>query len=665
MREGMAWLCGLVFVAAYAQKVEPATIPAHKLSAAPVVDGRVDAAEWAEALKLEPFHNPVRGAPSELPTRAYLGYTDEAIYVAFVCDDPEPQRIQAHQTRRNGDMESDDHVIFAIDPQARGLEPYQFVVNPRGTQGLVAPEGVPENLRWQGDWQAAAQITDTGWSAELRIPFRLLRVPSGQRPLGIALARIIPRRRESYIFPNTGAYYSLRLQTLWQDVAIPRPAATLLLLPYLLGETETTARRARSGIDLKWTPTPSQTALLTLNPDFSSIAADIATVDFSYTEKVLQETRPFFTEGSGFFPGTRVFYSVRVPQVRAGVKLFGRAAALEYGVLGGEYARDAHTTRFAVGRTRYRFNAQSYLGAIFSVEDIAPTERLVGVEGAVGQLTGGGEWQLYGLHARLAPARDGEYTLVSLVREAPPRQLSVYATFTQIAPDYAPRLAFVPERGWRGYEANVAYSDQPASSPVLLAAVRVGFGRRTRYGGRLLDEKVSLGAGVYLRNQTGIISEVNLLRRPPHTDRTLNLLVEWNISDASRSGRAFVSFGEQNGGDSFYWSAQQRAELLPRLRVNLTMEQLQIRYPRNLPRDFAVQAILTVNYELDAERVVGARWVNNRLESGGQSLSTNNFYLSYLQRLRTGQEVLMLLGAPNANRTQSRLAIKLVSPVEF
>lgn len=441
MREGMVLLCGLVFVAAYAQKVEPATIPAHKLSAAPVVDGRVDAAEWAEALKLEPFHNPVRGAPSELPTRAYLGYTDEAIYVAFVCDDPEPQRIQAHQTRRNGDMESDDHVIFAIDPQARGLEPYQFVVNPRGTQGLVVPEGVPENLRWQGDWQAAAQTTDTGWSAELRIP--------------------------------------------------------------------------------------------------------------------------------------------------------------------------------------------------------------------------------YGLHARLTPARDGEYTLVSLVREAPPRQLSVYATFTQIAPDYAPRLAFVPERGWRGYEVNVAYSDQPASSPVLLAAVRVGFGRRTRYGGGLLDEKLSLGAGVYLRNQTAIIPEVNILRRPPHTDRTLNLLVEWNISDASRSGRAFVSFGEQNGGDSFYWFAQQRAELLPRLRVNLTMEQLQIRYPRNQPRDFAVQAILTVNYELDAERVVGARWVNNRLESGGQSLSTNNFYLSYLQRLRTGQEVLMLLGAPNANRTQSRLAIKLVSPVEF
>ncbi|MEM4234896.1 MAG: hypothetical protein QXU75_07090 [Candidatus Methanomethylicaceae archaeon] len=109
-------------------------------------------------------------------------------------------------------------------------------------------------------------------------------------------------------------------------------------------------------------------------------AADITTVDFSYTEKVLQETRPFFTEGSGFFPGTRVFYSVRVPQVRAGVKFFGKAAALEYGVLGGEYARDAHTTRFAVRRTRYRFNAQSSLGAIFTIR----TARAVSAGGAGG-----------------------------------------------------------------------------------------------------------------------------------------------------------------------------------------------------------------------------------------------------------------------------------------
>jgi hypothetical protein len=78
-----------------------------------------------------------------------------------------------------------------------------------------------------------------------------------------------------------------------------------------------------------------------------------------------------------------------------------------------------------------------------------------------------------------------------------------------------------------------------------------------------------------------------------------------------------------------------------------------------------VQAVVTLNYELTPERVLGGRWVNNRIESGGAAVSTNNFYLTYAQQLRTGQEVYLLLGLPNAERTQNRIALKLVSPIEW
>lgn len=231
MRQYVALLSVCLTVMSWSQGVEPAAIPAHKLSTSPTIDGVVDATEWAEALEIATFYNPVRGGRAELPTRAYLGYTDEAIYVAFVCDDPEPALIQAQQTRRDSNLENDDRVVFAIDPQARGLSPYQFIVNPRGTQRLNVPEGALENVRWQGDWNAAARITATGWSAELRIPFRTLRVSAGQTQLGVALARYIPRRAESYLFPNTGGYFSLRLQTLWQGITIPRRTTSLLRCP--------------------------------------------------------------------------------------------------------------------------------------------------------------------------------------------------------------------------------------------------------------------------------------------------------------------------------------------------------------------------------------------------------------------------------------------------
>lgn len=648
----------------WGQGVDPAIIPAHKITTKPVIDGVVEETEWAEALVIGTFYNPVRGGVSEFPTRAYLGYTDDAIYVAFVCEDPEPALIQAQQTRRDSNLESDDRVVFAVDPQARGLNPYQFLVNPRGAQRLVVSEGAPDNVRWQGDWDAAARITANGWSAEMRIPFRLLRVSAGRKSLGIALARHIPRRAESYIFPNTGAYFSLRLQTLWQGIEIPRPTASMVVLPYLLSETANEAGGSRGGVDIKWSWAQGQTALLTFNPDFSAIATEVASVDFSYTEKALNENRPFFVEGSGFFPWRRMFYSLRVPQLNAGAKAFGRFGALEYGVLAGEYERRDRKAQFAVGRTRYRFNPQSYLGLIFTENTLPISERIVGFEGAIGQLSGGGEWQLYATHARLSAAQEGTYTVIYLYRSAPPGQLGFNLDYTDISPGYAPSLAFVPERGWRGFEAELNYTDQPVNSSLLRWNAELEFETRRRYVGGLLDERVSIGGEALFRNHATLGVQVNLLRRPPHNDRTLNLSVGWNTRDAYRNGAIAYQFGDQNGGRSVYWSLEQRLEPLPRFRLGFRLEQLRITYA-NRPRDMADQAILTLNYEIDPERVVGLRWVSTHLEFDRRVRSTDNLYLTYLQRLRSGQELYLLWGAPNASRTQNRLAVKVVSPLSF
>lgn len=664
MRLYAALLSVCITVISWSQGVEPAAIPAHKLSTEPAIDGVVDATEWAEALEITTFYNPVRGGRAELPTRAFLGYTDEAIYVAFVCDDPEPALIQAQQTRRDSNLENDDRVVFAVDPQARGLSPYQFIVNPRGTQQLNVPEGALENVRWQGDWNAAARTTATGWSAEMRIPFRTLRVSAGQSQLGVALARHIPRRAERYLFPNTNGYFSLRLQTLWQGVTIPRRAASLIALPYLLSETATNANGSRGGVDVKWAWGQGQTALLTFNPDFSSIASEVASVDFSYTERALSETRPFFVEGNGFFPWRRMFYSVRIPQLNAGAKAFGRVGAWEYGALMGEYERNHSKGQFAVGRTRYRFNPQSYLGVIFTGNTQPFSERILGVEGAFGQISGGGEWQLYATHAQLDAQRDGTYTVLYFYRSAPPGQLGFTLDYTDISPGYAPTLAFVPERGWRGFEVELNYNDQPANSAVLSWSANAQYETRRRYAGGLLDEEFSLGVEALLRNQVKLGAEAELLKRPPFNDRTLLVSVGWNTQDAYRNGALAYQFGEQNGGRSAYWSFEQMLEPLPRFRVGLRLEQLNIRYT-NRPADKANQAIFTLNYEIDPERVVGLRWVSNHLEFDGEIRSTDNLYLIYLQRLRSGQELYLLWGAPNARQTQNKLAVKLVAPVEW
>lgn len=157
----------------------------------------------------------------------------------------------------------------------------------------------------------------------MRIPFRILRYPPKQTRFGVILERYIPRLNEIYTFPNMGAYYSTRRQSLWTGLELPPPRYPVILLPYFTGDSDHNRTHGRGGLDVRYIAGDPLTALLTVKPDFRNIAADVARVDFSYTEKVFVETRPFFQEGSEFLPGRAVFYSQRVQELNAGLKAFG------------------------------------------------------------------------------------------------------------------------------------------------------------------------------------------------------------------------------------------------------------------------------------------------------------------------------------------------------
>ena len=125
-----------------------------------------------------------------------------------------------------------------------------------------------------------------------------------------------------------------------------------------------------------------------------------------------------------------------------------------------------------------------------------------------------------------------------------------------------------------------------------------------------------------------------------------------------------LRFGDQNGGRSFYAQFVQAYEIAPRFRLKLDMESLDIDYP-DAPTDRARQLIFTLNYEIDPERAIGGRLILNRLEFGGEVETTRNFYLTYLQRVRRGFDLYIIYGLPNASRTQNRLAVKLITPLEL
>ncbi len=653
-----------LMVQACAQPVEPRTFPALRLSKPPVIDGVVEPDEWQGAYVVEQFWSPSRQSPAEFPTRAYIGYDSTALYVAFICEAPDPAQIIAKETKRGGNVESDDIVGVLIDPQARGLEPYMFLVNPLGTQSEEIPQGTTENIRWRGDWQARARITPNGWEAELRIPFQVLRYPANQKRFGIVLERYVARLNEIYTFPNMGAFYSPRRQALWEGLELPPPRYPVILLPYFTGDSTSERTRSHSGLDVRYVAGDALTALLTFKPDFRNIAGDVAKVDFSYTEKVLAEQRPFFQEGSEFMPPRPLFYSLRVQELSAGFKAFGTQQNWRYGLMVGEYEQNGHTHQIGVARLRYQFAERSFLNLMGTRLQGDVQEESWGALLDAQQITAFGELRLMGAYYRLDGTRKGTFQQYTLTRNAPERRPNYRLQYTDIEPSYRPRLGFIPEWGYRGLSFGILWFDRPLDRRFLYTETRLIFNSRQRYGGARLDEGSTLLLQWLYPSQHRLTLVLDYLDRPPNIDRTVALSYGWQVLDIYRTGELTVRVGDLNGGRSWYLNLTQSLEPTRRLRARLDGELLEIRYA-SAPTDRAQQLIFTLNYEITPERAIGGRLVLSRSEFGGETETVRNFYLTYLQRVRQGFDLYLIYGLPNASRTQNRFALKVITPIEL
>lgn len=285
---------------------------------APRIDGRLDDQAWCLARPVTDFiqSSPAPGTLATLASTARILFDDDAIYVAFRLADPHPDSIVAPYPRRDDETTS-DWAFVEIDSRFDRRSGFSFGVNPRGVQadGTWADD-VDYDTGWNGVWQAAATIDSAGWSAEFRIPYSqvaLARNGVGQ-PLvwGINFYRYTPHRGESSNWsprlPSAKGIVS-RFNQLRGLVVPPRHAA-FEALPYtaLTGRRDATETRSgtheikwTAGADLRFHPTTSTTAALSIRPDFGQVEADPAEVNLTTFETFLPEQRPMFVEGNEIF----------------------------------------------------------------------------------------------------------------------------------------------------------------------------------------------------------------------------------------------------------------------------------------------------------------------------------------------------------------------------
>lgn len=659
--KGWGAIVALVFGSAFGQ--DYGSVPARELETAPKIDGRIEAAEWSQAAVIDQFWDGKSGEPAAFKSVVYLGFDSEALYIAAILSDPEPGKIIAQEKKRDGKVENDDLFAILIDPEDRRRTPYWFQVNPLGTQKLDTPGGNTEVIGWSGDWTANARITESGWELEARIPFRLLRYPSGQTAFGVAFIRSIPRDEAYHVFPNMERFMDEHKHARWTGLRLPDPRRPILIMPYAIGSANRQDGNGRFGLDAKYLMANGSTAQLTVRPDFENILGDVASIDFSYTEKSLSETRPFFQEGAGFFPHQSVFYSLRAREVDAAFKTFGTSGPIQYGALGLTNAGKG----VSVGRIQYQFAPQSYVGATgLAGRHTGLDEEVYGADFEYTMKHRLGQYAVYGSHLEYSGAQSGSNSTVNFRYSGPERTLNWDLAFSEVTAGFSPSTAYVPETGFRGQRLFVYWFDRPSAGSILSWTASAYLNKQTRTAGGLLDETARGSLSIRLRSHRSFSLSYTAGNRPPFRDRYMSVSHGWNVLDNYRSGSAFVLIGKQGGGESRYISLEQRWPLDEQAHFAASYERFELTYPQpSIHTNIRLsQLVFTANYDLSEERSIGLRFVGQG-ESLGSLSSVNNWFVTFLQRARRGADVYFLFGLPNASRTQTRFALKIVTPMEL
>jgi hypothetical protein len=346
--------------------------------AAPLhVDGVLEP-DWLTGAVADSFvqTNPVEGMPASLKTRVYLLYDDNALYVAFLCLDAAPDSI-AGRVQRRDNADRSDMVELDLDSFHDLRNGYSFALTAAGVQtdATIANENSTD-LSWDGIWQSAVGRTDSGWVAEMRIPFQSLR-HGGPRAdgWGINLGRYIYRRQETDYWQPVSRERGLRMSEIGtlKGLANIASAAHTELLPHAVGRFDALHHRSwqsknewqNLGGYVKVVPGSSWTVDLALQPDFAQVDVDDEVINLSDYPVFLPEKRPFFIESKSLFDAAPIslFYTRRITDPDYGGRLNMQGERVRASVLAAKNRGPAGEDQdAAAGRVAWNVGRVSTLG---------------------------------------------------------------------------------------------------------------------------------------------------------------------------------------------------------------------------------------------------------------------------------------------------------------
>jgi hypothetical protein len=395
------------------------------------LDGTLDEPAWLDAPVAKNFiqNDPREGEPATFDTEVRVLYDDDALYFGVFARDDDPRQVIVNDLKKDFSTGSSDGFRVVIDTFRDERNGYQFATNPAGAKwdAQMANEGRENNADWDGIWDVWTRIVETGWYAEIRIPFRTLKFSSGDpQTWGINFERKLRRLNEDSYWSPLPRIYSLERVSLagtLEELRGLRPGKNIRVKPYVAASSNTIGRAGAvgdfdGGLDVKYGVTSGFTWDFTVNTDFSQVEADEQQVNLSRFSLFFPEKRDFFLESSGIFQfgssdrmgagggggggggggrqnssqDMRLFFSRRIGlsgsgsaiPILGGTRLTGRQGRYSVGVLNiQQRSTDAvASTNFTALRMRRDLLANSDVGVVFMNKDQAGAHynRVAGVD---------------------------------------------------------------------------------------------------------------------------------------------------------------------------------------------------------------------------------------------------------------------------------------------
>jgi hypothetical protein len=286
------------------------------------IDGKTNEEAWKKAPIASDFtmFEPDNGKPipHKKRTEVKLLYDNNAIYISALLYDDEPDKILKELTNRDV-FGASDIFLVSINGFNDGQQDFRFFVSAAGVQLDCIATKESEDYTWDAIWESKTNITSFGWELEMRIPYAALRFSESENQTwGINFARDIKRNAQIYSWSqiDTKIGAILPQEGILEGIKNIKPPTRLFFMPYTSAYSQkdnfNADKTIKAGLDIKYGINDSFTLDAILVPDFGQTKFDNAILNLEPFEQLLNENRPFFTEGTDLFSKGGLFYSRRI-----------------------------------------------------------------------------------------------------------------------------------------------------------------------------------------------------------------------------------------------------------------------------------------------------------------------------------------------------------------